>query len=296
MGISGIQGNRRLEYAPNANHPIGIETGQDMDEEIKKKISMAMRGENNPFYGKRHTVESKAKISQNRRGIYPSDETLAKLRIANSGESNGFYGKKHSEKTRFKLSELAKKRKATKETCLAISEGHKGVKNSFYGKHHTQISNERNRIAHIGKEASSETKKKMSAKHKKTWSQSEEYKNRRIGNIVRGNKKSPNKKELAIWDMLEEIQPNIWRFIGNGKDGETTIDAFWGKMPDFWNGDHKFVEHYGVWWHRNHNPQERIDLFAKHGCKMLIIQEMELMEHHDQVKTKIADFVIQEKT
>lgn len=261
--------------------------GYRLKEETKEKIRLAMTGENNPFYGRTHTEESKAKIRIKKIGLYPSEETIEKIREATKGKNNPFYGKKHSSEAREKISASAKKRQASKETCLAISESHLGIKNHMYGKHHTKKANEQNRIAHIGKKASIETRRKMSKKHKIVWSQSIEYKNRRVGSIVRGNKKKPNSKEIAILKILDEIQPDTWAFIG---DGKKQINGIGGKMPDFSNGDHKIIEHYGKYWHRHHDPQERIDLFAQYGYKTLIIQEVELMKEPDKVKARIAEF------
>lgn len=81
-------------------------------EETKMKISEAMMGEKNPFYGKNHSEETKAILS-----------SLASERI---GEKNPFYGKSHSEETRAMISSLASERI--------------GEKNSFYGKKHSEES------------------------------------------------------------------------------------------------------------------------------------------------------------
>lgn len=69
--------------------------------EIAAKIS----GENHPFYGHKHTPETKAKISK-----------------AMSGENNPFYGKKLSEKHRKKISEAKKGKKHLEKIRKKISE------------------------------------------------------------------------------------------------------------------------------------------------------------------------------
>ncbi len=76
-------------------------------------------GKDNHFYGKKHTEESKKKMSdaQVNRGIY-------------RGEDNHFYGKKHSEESKKKMSGARKKQgnfrlgtKHSEETKRRISEG-----------------------------------------------------------------------------------------------------------------------------------------------------------------------------
>ena len=63
--------------------------------EYRKKVSLALSGENNRMYGKHH-----------------SEETKAKLRAAAIGRPNPMQGKKHSEETKRKISESQKRRLA----------------------------------------------------------------------------------------------------------------------------------------------------------------------------------------
>ena len=63
-------------------------------------MSIAMMGENNPFYGKKHTEETKNKISEKAKGKY-------------IGENNPFYGKKHTPETRLKM-QMARKLRISK--------------------------------------------------------------------------------------------------------------------------------------------------------------------------------------
>lgn len=97
-------------------------------------------GENNPFYGKKHTDDTREKISKNHADI--------------SGENNPMFGKCHSEETKAKIRERHvgrepwnKGKKMTQEYCLKNSESHKGKQigeqNPFYNKHHTEESKEK---------------------------------------------------------------------------------------------------------------------------------------------------------
>lgn len=68
--------------------------GKKHSEETKEVMSSKAKqhiGENNNFYGKKHTDETKKKISESRIGKY-------------IGENNSFYGKLHSEESRKKMS------------------------------------------------------------------------------------------------------------------------------------------------------------------------------------------------
>ena len=73
-------------------------------------------GENNPFYGKKHTEESKRKMSETKKGTKLSDETKEKLKEKISGKNNPLYGvsrlgkdnpmwgKNHSNEAKMKMS------------------------------------------------------------------------------------------------------------------------------------------------------------------------------------------------
>lgn len=58
-------------------------------EKIRKNLIIFVSGENNAFYGKKHTEDTKRKMKSNRKKF--------------SGENNPFYGKKHSENTKVKM-------------------------------------------------------------------------------------------------------------------------------------------------------------------------------------------------
>jgi G:T-mismatch repair DNA endonuclease (very short patch repair protein) len=96
----------------------------------------------------------------------------------------------------------------------------------------------------------------------------------------------PNKLELNFEKLLNKIQPNEWKYVG---DGEFILG---GKCPDFVNinGKKQIIELYGDYWHKGQNPQERIGLFSEFGYRTLVIWENEL-KNIEEVEDKIKIFV-----
>ena len=72
--------------------------------EWKEHLSEIMKGENNPFYGKTHSEETKELIRQ--RNAETKHIRSEKLK----GENNGMYGKQHTEETKQYLSKTSKER------------------------------------------------------------------------------------------------------------------------------------------------------------------------------------------
>ena len=114
------------EFGYNANEGGGSCVASA---ETRAKISAAIKGEKNGFYGKKHSTETRAKISLARKGRKPSAETRAKVSAklkgrkfsaetrkkisdAQKGKKNHNYGKKASAQTRAKMSAASKVKKA----------------------------------------------------------------------------------------------------------------------------------------------------------------------------------------
>ena len=124
----------------------------DRGTEVRYISGHNSKGENNPFYGKKHTDETRAKMSESHPDV--------------SGENGYFFGRHHTEKTKQKNSEAHLGKKLTEEHKKKISDGQKGENNRFYGKKHSDESkkkiSENNGRGHLGKHRSEETKKKIS--------------------------------------------------------------------------------------------------------------------------------------
>lgn len=161
--------------------PMGFcNSGRTLSDATKKKMSVAHSGDKHHMYGKKHSIESRKKMSEAAMGRNPSEETRKKNSIAKSGEKHPMYGKKHSAETLKKMSEAkmgkthspeARKKMSeagmgkiiSPETRKKLSEAHSGEKSQMYGKKHSAETKKKMSEAHLGKKLTDEHKKKLSA-------------------------------------------------------------------------------------------------------------------------------------
>ena len=129
---------------------------------------------------------------------------------------------------------------------------------------------------------SEETIKKMSRIRRGLW-QTSEY----VSKQMKSRGVSPNKPEILLNSILQELFPNQYKYVG---DGQVIIA---GKCPDFINeSEHKIIELFGDYWHKPEEEQQRINLFTKHGgYQTLIIWEHELKDL-EKLKEKLLRYII----
>jgi group I intron endonuclease len=117
-------------------------SGYNVSEETKKKIGKKAKDrlknpKNNPMYGKELTVEHRSNISKALKGRYVgkdnpwygrkhSEESKLKMSKSRSGSNNHFYGEHLSKEHRRKISESNKGREFSEEHRRNISKGKKG--------------------------------------------------------------------------------------------------------------------------------------------------------------------------
>jgi len=119
----------------------------------------------------------------------------------------------------------------------------------------------------------------------KLWTNPQFIEAQRLGRNIK-----PNKTEIKLYQLLQKIYPNEYKFVG---DGNVTID---GLIPDFINsnGQKKIIELFGTYWHREgvdyrRTEKGRREVFMKYGYKLLVIWEDELKNKESVIK-KIRAF------
>ena len=95
----------------------------------------------------------------------------------------------------------------------------------------------------------------------------------------------PTKLELIVNEILQELLPNEYKFVGNG------FTWIAGKCPDFLNvnGQKKLIEVFGDYVHKGQTGEERVSHFRQYGFSTLIIWENEL-KNREALAERILTF------
>ena len=123
---------------------------------------------------------------------------------------------------------------------------------------------------------------------KRKW-QNEKYREKVIKAVSKGLEIKPNKPEKILNELLNEVLPNEYKYVGNFK--------FWIERfnPDFinCNGQKKIIEMNGDYWHNlkdmKKKDKQKIKAYEKYGYKTLIVWEHEL-KNLGKVKNRILAF------
>lgn len=243
-------------------------------------IAQMRRNQSEAQKGRVFSAETKAKISAAHMGKVLSEETRAKLAERSKGNSYHL-GYSHTEEAREKIRKARAKQVFTPEIYRKRAANNSYLHSprppevqakmsaSQKGKKRTPEQIERNRQVHLGQKVSKETRQKM----RDYWaSLSVEKRNELIHKMWSAAMRKPNRKEKYLSSLLQEIFPNEWKYVGNGK---LVIN---GKIPDFVNvnGKKQIIELYGEYWHKGADTHTREKLFAEFGYETLIIWEHEL--------------------
>ncbi len=144
------------------NKESGGSKFKKLSEETKQKMSEKAKGEGNPFFGKKHSDETKERMSKIRQGRSPSDQ--AKKNI-----SEGLKGHKISEKTKKAISESNKGKKASEEAKRRMSESRKGHPVSEETRQKLSAALKGKPTHMLGTQRSEETKRKIAEGNKRAW-------------------------------------------------------------------------------------------------------------------------------
>ncbi len=260
---------KKFVHGHNARvaHPM---RGRKMPEALINKLRALHLGKPSPMAGKHHSEASRKKMRASHKGV-----PLSKEHIKNRAESRSKNGYRHSEETLRKISAGNKGKIISEGAKRKNSESNRGKRRSpgtEFKKGFTPW------IA--GRKHSDETKKQLSATHKKLFL-SHEF----VKKMAKAWNVKPNKPETYILNLLNELYPGQWKYTG---DFSFTIN---GKCPDFvnCNGQKKVIELFGDYWHRGQNPQDRINAFRPFGFDTLVIWEHELKDI-DSVIKKLNEF------
>ena len=236
------------------------------------------------------------------KGSHHTEEWKGEQSIRMSGTGNPMHGRHHSEMTKKKMAERKRGKPLSKKHRERLSAVRRGRKLTTIHRERIRLSKlgDKNPRGMLGTHHSKETIEKMKATHKELWRNSEykkcrsklqseqwkdeEYKERRLQEMHKGMFIQPNKPEQFLINICNKHN-FPYKYVGNGE----FILA--GKIPDFLNvnGQKKIIEVYGDYWHRNDDPQDRINLFKQYGFDTLVFWEHEVYDE-DYVVKKIGVF------
>lgn len=268
-------------------------TGRQFSEGHKKNIERNVRenrggflGENNPFYGRHHTDETRELISKNNTkpflGKHHTKEAKEKISRANSNPS---------EETRKNYSRANKKKWEDPEYRKNNISARSGVKRSESSKRKMRAGLKKY-IKENPEKFRETIRKATKANKNEKWLKamhSDEFKEKQRKNIMKQGmfKSTPTKPERRFEELINKYALP-YKYVGNGQ--------FWmgypPKCPDFLNvnGEKKVVEIHGVYWHLIRPQKEHPNLtrevveemdkrhYAQYGFDCIILWEDELKD------------------
>jgi very-short-patch-repair endonuclease len=251
------------------------------DKSLYQCHSCKSSGENNPFYGKKHSDKTKEIISTKATG-------------RNIGELNGFFGKHHSEETKAIL----------RKKCPHI-----GANNGFFGKTHRSETVDTIRRKNIEHRKSlttadlNEIRRKQKIGHANAMTRDPVgYRKAKINasriSLMNQRRFKINKIESKVQEILKE----------NELEFEYSVILGF-KQFDFGNKDNRLlIEVHGDYWHSNpsiYGPGKRplneiqktkiiVDAekheWAKsHGYTVVVVWEKELLENNNRWLEEVLD-------
>lgn len=146
---------KRLRIALSGEN--GPNWGKNVSKETRQKLSESQQGEKNSFFGRKHSLATREKWSRSRQGKgnvmygkHHAKEAKNKIREAKIGENHPNWNKHLPVITREKISEANRGEKnwnygksIPREVKLKIRKATLGSKNHFFGKCHSEITKQK---------------------------------------------------------------------------------------------------------------------------------------------------------
>mgnify|MGYP001561718850 CR=1 FL=1 len=124
--------------------------GKNLSSITRAKLSLAMLGNANHFFGKSHSIETKIKIANANRG---NKYMLGKKHSQKTINKLKFYANNRSQDHKDKIGKANKGKTISIETRKKMSLAHSGNKNHFFGKTHSSETKLKISLAGIGRVA-----------------------------------------------------------------------------------------------------------------------------------------------
>jgi G:T-mismatch repair DNA endonuclease (very short patch repair protein) len=106
----------------------------------------------------------------------------------------------------------------------------------------------------------------------------------------------PNRPELQLQKLLENIDPDNWIYVGDGQDKQYILG---GRVPDFVHSSKTLIiELFGDYWHGKEfrgipveeHVRERTEHFVQHGYQTLIVWEHDL-QNIQKIQALVREFL-----
>ena len=210
------------------------------------------------------TEEHRRAISKRSFGKKQSEESKRKSRESNIGKKHNI-----SEEAKIKMS-YNKGRIFPAEIRKKISEKSK-LQKHFLERRIKQSE----RMKEDNPMRKPEVRRKRSISDKIRWSKiSDKDREELFSKVFKSNEIKPNKMEILLDDLIQDIIPNEFKYVG---DGQVWIG---GKNPDWinTNGKKQLIEFFGNYWHKIEDEKIRKEHFKKYGFDCLIIWEHDLQD------------------
>lgn len=223
------------------------------------------------FHGpRRRKYCSPACVATGMKGHGFSAETLERMRQAKLGKpqteehrrnnAKAQLGKKRTDEARARMSTVQKGRVKSTEHRLKLSAARKGVSRSAPP---TEATRQK-----LSKSVKAAYENGLREK-RRSWAKARWQDPERARAWATSMFRKPSGPERRAAARLGDQ----WRYTGNG--------VFWieGMNPDFMHiTEPRVIEIFGRYWHRNDNPQDRIDRFAAAGYECQVIWEDQIEE------------------